>query len=206
MKNKIKILFLSIFMLFAFGNYLISQLNCDPDNSMFVPITINGCPYEVLLCFNCPPTGDYSSVRVQGWGKTAPCNQTLTDNEVYSLIWDIVMEPEFLRTLIHDCLNQIPPCELIFENYYLEKFEWICWEKWNHGGRVFFIPCENAPYCKTIYEICYDSMLDKYITTLNYGPQTFGDPDEDCPSFIVAPDPPFNQHSSCFQFETSCTP
>lgn len=210
MKNKFKnIIFLSIFMLFGALYNAKASNQCDGDNQVFINLTINNCPYEVVLCYECPPTGAINSVRVQGFAKIGPCQQTWDLNQVYNEINNIVFDPDYLRGLIHDCLDNVPPCD---ENppstdFYIRKREWKCWQKNNTNGTIWYWPCAQGPVpdCLTIYKICYDYNLGEFVKTIHSGPQWEDYGTQDCPSSIVPPDPSVGQSSTCFQVETTCT-
>jgi hypothetical protein len=213
MKNKIKILFLSIFMLFAFFSLSKSQLPQCPDGTSpyFKVFQINGCDYEVQICVTCDPsTTNVALLSVFGFTKlNLLCNQTWTPNQIKDEIWNQILEDSNLKALLDEMCDgddPTPPCDHPSQVYYVNRYDYICWEKWNRNGRISYYPCFDANvFCTTIYKVCRDSQ-GFLVKTLHYGPETIGDVETICPSDIVPPDPPLNEESDCWNLKTLCWP
>lgn len=210
MKNKIKILFLSIFMLFAMNLNVYSSDPCPTSSHMITkPIFINGCVYDVVICYSCPPTGPQNTLQIWSFSKqNIHCTQTFSTDQVLGAIWDIIMSQSFLEELFEYCWDQdpIPPCDVPFtQDHYIQRIEYICWEKWNEAGRIYYYPCYDASvFCQTIWKVCIrDGTIEFHPY---YGPVVNGDIEEICPSDNEPADPGINQQTNCFSLKSLCWP
>ncbi len=209
MKTIHKILFLSIFMLIASSNFELKSQVCPTGfTPKFKILNINGCDYEVEICYKCDVTGPYNSLRVVGITKLVPaCVQTWSIDQITNYIWDYLLSKDFIDELFDECDNLIPPCDVPFTvDYYIERIEDICWYKKNVGGLIHYYPCYSGQvYCQTIWKICR-LPNNEYRKDLYYGPSVSGNINTVCPSSTVPADPALNQQTDCFNIPTLCSP
>ncbi len=202
-------LIMSIFMLITSVSSELKSQNCPSGfNSLFVNMNINGCDYEIEVCYACGTTAPYSALRVMGFVKLVPtCSQSWNTDQVVDYIWDNLITKDFIDQILDSCTQEIPPCDVPFSgDYYIERIEDICWYKTNIGGLIYYYPCYwEQVYCQTDWKICR-LPNGEYRIDLYYGPTVSGNVETACPSSIEPPDPALNQQTSCFNLKTLCSP
>ncbi len=209
MYQKFKILILSVVVLLSISINEAKSQSCPTNYSSTVKVlNINGCDYEVHICFKCGLSTAYSDVRVYGFTRLDPnCNQTWTTDQVLEYIWDYLVSDEFINFVLEDCNIDLPPCDVPFmPDFYITRIEDVCWYKTNIGGLIYYYPCYwEQVYCETIWKLCVDQngqiRLDPY-----YGPAISGNVGNSCPSSIEPSEPAPNQQTGCFNVKTLCSP
>ncbi len=179
------------------------------DNQKIEDIWVNGCWYEVTICYQCAGTAPYGYINVSSFRKMDPnCPQTWNTFQVLQGIYSQVYTGDFIKTKI--CLNEnVAPCEPydggIFYHYNFE----ICWQKkLLADGTVFYYPCSSGnTYCFAMFKICWDATIPGYRTTQLSPYDISGDYEGRCKGVLEPAHPTeIGVPTACFEVQTPCTP
>lgn len=173
-----------------------------------VPLTINGCQYELDLCVYCSPIGNINQTQILSITKLPSipnCIQTWTFQQVVNYVNSQIGTSSFYYSYL--CPNMgIPPCA---EGVLTQEFyDPICWhvKKIMYFGQehIVYAPCENSAYCYKKMESCYFN--GQLRTTTVSGPTLKGT--IDCTlegAYITVPDN-YDEWSDCYVYHTDCNP
>lgn len=200
MKIKPFILLITALCFFTFPS-LFSQLpECEPGKqTMTVQLSVAGCLWNVKLCYECGLTYP-GNVRIFGYDEVNPGCNTLDINIVYRSLINQVYDGQFLTTFL--CPNTtLAPCpdgtNVLYQEY-------ICWQKVNHQGKIYYFPCSwGDNFCSIMYLICRDPQTGQMNRIIvNKDKSSY----YTCPSTDpnTIPDPPLGGKSDCFTLKTLC--
>jgi hypothetical protein len=209
MKNSL-LLFLIIcctFFIYS-SNSAYSQFSCPSGySSVELPMNINGCPYNIQICYKCGIGPTPAIIEIKGWYQLSspPCYQSWTFHQVSNYIFNYLSSFQTISTYL--CTGLIaPPCP--DQSTAIEFRTWVCWNitKINYLNETIYLysPCDTDNYCSEIYTYCWDSLLGDYVKTHIYGPELNGtinctlEPEE------VELPRDFNQPSDCFIYPSGC--
>jgi hypothetical protein len=167
-------------------------------------IMINGCAYDVDICYKCITLDGIVRVMVNGIIKVDPnCNQSWTWNQVIQGVFNIVYGPNYIRDYV---CNSLPPCTDPPTGIPQWFSKPLCWFKLKvDQSRVKLFACEGSSSCITKWLICWDTQLGREQRTLVEGPVL--DFPSTCP---IGPEPPdpvnIGEFSECFTVSTPCNP
>ena len=169
----------------------------------YIQVTINGCLYNVHLCYNCTPGPSLnSSLRVFGFAPVNPnCDPNYDPNYILQSIYDNIYTPQFFSSLC----QSIPPCinsEGVDITYWYEK----CWMKTWIAGQMWYFPCdEGSCHCLKIVTVCYNVLTRQWDIIRTVEGFLSCNSGFDCPiPESSIPDPPQGYNSACFQLWTPC--
>jgi hypothetical protein len=207
--KKILVMMVFVFaMMFVGVNEAKATADCPEGfNSTSRTFTVNGCDYEILVCYNCETdlTVDQRSIRLWGIRKLDDCPQSWDINQVHEDLTLKIMTNAFLYEIC-PLDPKIKPCEDPGPEYYtFVLYQTNCWYKFNDYGEVWYLPCpEGDNYCVTQYKVCYDPNLQEYVYTIIYGP--FLSTYYDCPEGAEPDDPALGEETDCFAISNKCNP
>jgi len=170
-------------------------------------IMINGCLYDVDICYKCLNVDGIARVMVNGITKVDPnCNQSWNWNQVIQGVFNVVFGPNYIRD--HVCTD-LPPCA-IPPNPPTGIPQWfsrpVCWFKLKiNPSTIKVFPCDGTSHCIEKWLICWDTQLGIEQRTRTEGPVL--DFPSTCP---IGPEPPdpvnVGELSECFTVSTPCNP
>jgi hypothetical protein len=164
-------------------------------------ITINGCAYNVPVCYKCAPTAlDAAIIEpiIVATQIDPNCNQTWDMAQVIAAINVAVRERIYLSQLceVRPC-NQPPKSKMLFRQY-------ACWEyRRDTNGNLHLQACTNNAICETEYEVCFDG-TDFVWSVLTANWYNSSEPTCIFPTIPVWPPTPTNSSSGCFRMPSPC--
>ena len=209
-----KSFFLSLFVVVTlmFTTYNNSKSVCPTGyNSVTLSYWVNGCQYEVDICYTCPYSGGDNWIRFDSDGSirkvTTGCSPSpaLTSGElIYKIFQNLGTPQEF------ELLCKLKPCDYSppIQPKKTRIVQPNCWvaqkvQLPNNQIQIVYIPCDNAE-CITIYERCIDYSTNPASI---YSYTTYSQNDTpDCnfieydPLSTIGP----GQTSICFRVNTNC--
>jgi len=175
-----------------------------------VPLTINGCQYELDLCVYCSPLGNINQTQILSITKLPSihnCIQTWTFQQVVNYVNSQIGTSSFYNSYL--CPNMtIPPCNdpnRITRKYY----DWTCWrvKKIMYFGQehIVYAPCENSAYCYKEVDICIFNGIVR--ETVVSGPTLMNGPINCTLEGSDIPVPSnYDEWSDCYIYHTDCNP
>lgn len=213
--NLSRVLFVGIISLAMYlSTFTEMKSACPPGFSeTFVQIWVDGCEYDLQVCFKCQAGSYTGEVNVFGFGLVypdPPCTSSLTTPEIFEAICQQVYDYQFIKDNI--CNMTIPPCLPYDEGIWYSFFREICWMKsLLPDGRIWYSTCNlSNTYCTEVYKICYDPTLPfpNIRKTLMHGPDISGQYVENCQGMTEPEEDPTipGIYSTCFEVHTPCNP
>lgn len=116
--------------------------------SITLPVTVDGCVYEVRICYKCSVVmGNPSEVYLYSYRPVDPnCIQTKTDEEIMNLLTE-----EALTKLALECRPK--PCDQLPKMRYIVN-QYACWKRL---ADKTVVACETNAVCQSLYEACIDN-------------------------------------------------
>jgi hypothetical protein len=184
-----------------------TMATCPPAFSQYTAqITINGCLYNVEICYTCVVTNPPIRVMVNAIQKVDPnCQQLWDINQVTEAIWNIVNDANFVSTNL--CSSTPPPCTIPISGLDEEYVEYKCWHKLRISPTAIrYEKCPGSDSCVTKYKICWDPINHILVENLVSGPSWGRITPPQCPFPEPEPADPINvgEYSACFTIKTSC--
>lgn len=121
-------------------------------------IWVNGCEYEVEICFMCAYTHPYGAIQILAYRKIdTTCAYGGSDLYLLNAIDAIVTSYSFIKTFI--CVNDhIAPCENQQNIIEYTVIKNLCWVKQKFMGSIWFKVCpENDNTCEEVWRYCWDA-------------------------------------------------
>ncbi|MCX6153694.1 MAG: hypothetical protein NT007_06010 [Candidatus Kapabacteria bacterium] len=177
--------------------------NCEaPYQEWQGPITVCGCEYDVVICYNCTITQP-SVFKFKKWSQVdINCTPTCsTDQQVFDALIAKIADGSLSNMLC----GTPPPCDQGVRTIHYEIP--LCWYKYGlPDGRPEYRECADSPICQIEYTICWNAQLGKYISTpwvyTLLGNSTCY---EVCPKYATQVlDPVAGSTSECFHFISQC--
>jgi hypothetical protein len=177
-----------------------------------VPMTINGCNYDVFFCVKCQ-TGPFpGEVLLTGFVQSLPvCTQTLTAQQVFDAIQNQMNIPAFIWSICPGSQQGILPCpEFSFTFDYHTP---VCWkmERRMYLGvhdRIYYNFCDdfNLVTCDETFTICFEPFPapGHYVKTRLSGPTLSGTPNCSLESWEVEIPTELYTPTECYRFNTEC--
>ncbi|MBS4000116.1 MAG: hypothetical protein KGZ71_06510 [Desulfobulbaceae bacterium] len=166
LNNLSRIILLTVFILpflvISFTNNTTAKpgKECEsPFSSIIVDnIWVNGCEYEVEICFMCAYIHPFGAIQVLAFTKKDPeCPYGADDTYIANEIDKIVTSYSFIKTFI--CVNnEIAPCENQQNIIEYTVIKNLCWVKQKFMGNIWFKVCpENDNTCDEVWRYCWDA-------------------------------------------------
>lgn len=194
-----KIVIILIF-LFGFKN---SKATCANGYSQigYTILNINGCDYNVDICYKCGIVNP-GDVHLMGFSKVDPnCVQTKTEAEVWTLIVDRVINPNFIFSVLCP-ITSIPPCDIYDGGVFFTVTVDRCWQKQWINGVLWTVPCDTGMnLCYYTIKWCFNYQTLSFERKITQGPEI--STQYECPTGIPV-NPPYGQTSVCFSLPTLC--
>ncbi|GAB1370393.1 hypothetical protein MASR1M45_04540 [Candidatus Kapaibacterium sp.] len=194
-----------IILLLILNSYInLNSKPCGYMSSTTVTIMVNGCEYDVKICFDCAFTHpNENSIFISEYNKKPWwCNQTWPYQKVHEEIEEQIYNWDFLKQYI--CLDaDLEPCEKQIGVIEFKISRTICWQKQKRDDLIYFQPCiENQSTCIETWRYCYSNLPPIGPTRTFIGSE--GEIGE-CPTPINIPPDPINELeiSDCFRLSTT---
>lgn len=174
---------------------------CPPDatNSITTTFTVDGCDFEVQICWKCTVTSSPLWYAVTGIHPVSTCNPFVDTRDALDSIYYTLRNYAWLYTF---CGTEIPPCST--GTYAFSERRYNCYIKYQPSGTplppVWNIVCDFDTWCQKDYEACMLSPGNMQLTVINDWYQ-IGTPT--CTS-VEPPNPLPGHDSVCWLFKPNC--
>ena len=169
--KKILVFFVTLtILLLVSSSDLISQppSGCPPGttNSILTTFTINGCDFEVQICWRCKVTSSPLVYSITSITQLTFCTPTVDLLEALDSIYVTLQNPTWLYTF---CGDDIPPCST--DTYEFSEVRYNYFKKYQPSGTplppVRNFVCDYSTWCQKDYSACMLSPGNMQLTVIN---------------------------------------
>lgn len=174
---------------------------CPPGatNSITTTFTVDGCDFEVQICWKCRVTSAPLWYAVTSIRALNTCNPYVDTRDALDSIYYALTNRTWLFTF---CLEEIPPCSTGTYSFSARRYN--CFKKYQPGGTplppVMDIVCDFDSWCQKDYEACMLGPDNMQLTVINDWYQV-GTPT--C-TMTEPPNPLHGEESECWRMKPNC--